>query len=314
MPIKLTGPLTLSDIVAEFGGTKPYKLSNYYRGGGIVPNKNANSKVPLNGEISYSDFYGATKIIELTYKAYGGGGAGGSGYENGGDTVTTTAEAGAKTGIMLKSVYDSLKTAGGGVVPTAVDNALFLLNIAGGNAVVSGGAGGRNGGSGLGRVGGAGGNSDFGAGSAGGPLNNAAGNPVWGRWASGGGGGGGDAGRGDDYFIIFNKGGGDAAGSGGLGGAAASPTTGVIDIDVEVDYVVRIGGGGYPATAVGNHDGGAGSPGYLEFTIDTQAGQTFIFSPPPIISPTLADYTTEYYFGFRINRNGTCTVTPTLNV
>ena len=309
MPIKLNGALTLSDIVAEFGGTKPYKLSDYYRGGGIVPNKNANNKVPLNGEISYSDFYGATKIIELTYKAYGGGGAGGSGYENGGNTVTTNAESGASTGIMLKSVYDSLKTTGGGSVPTTVANSLFLLKTDGGNAVTSGGAGVRNGGSGLGEVGGAGGNSDFGAGSAGGALNNAAGNPVWGRWASGGGGGGGDAGRGDRYtfFGLINKGGADDAGSGGNGGAAAASATGVIDVDVEVDYVVRIGGGGYPATAVGNHDGGAGSPGYLEFTIDTQAGQKFIFNQPTPIPTVLTDYTSEYYFGFRINRNGTCT-------
>ena len=88
MPIKLQGSLTISDIVAEFGGTAPYDISDYYRGGGIVPNKNVNSNIPLAGSdqpIKFSQFYGASKIIEMTYSLWGGGGAGGQsgGISNG---------------------------------------------------------------------------------------------------------------------------------------------------------------------------------------------------------------------------------------
>lgn len=59
----------MSQIITEFGGSAPYKLSNYYRGGGLVPNTAANVNVPTSGPIKLSDFYGASassRILNAT--------------------------------------------------------------------------------------------------------------------------------------------------------------------------------------------------------------------------------------------------------
>lgn len=63
MTIKSSGLLTLAEIAAEFGGGKPYKLSNYYRGGGLVPDVAVNANISKNGYISIGMFYGATRYI-----------------------------------------------------------------------------------------------------------------------------------------------------------------------------------------------------------------------------------------------------------
>lgn len=71
MAVKSSGTLGLvSDIVAEFGGTSPYALTDYYRGGGLVPDSSANSGVPTSGTIAITDFYGAENV---TYQAVGPG-------------------------------------------------------------------------------------------------------------------------------------------------------------------------------------------------------------------------------------------------
>ena len=63
MAIKLTGKLTINDIVAEFGntGSRPYKLADYYRGGSLVPDIPANAKIPTSGANKVSNYYGASK-------------------------------------------------------------------------------------------------------------------------------------------------------------------------------------------------------------------------------------------------------------
>lgn len=100
------GNMQMTDIVTEFTGTKPYKLSAYYRGAGKVPNTAANSGIPTAGTIKFSDFYGAIRYvpagtngvvyfttpgtyswtiptssteIEITVIGAGGGGSGGGG-------------------------------------------------------------------------------------------------------------------------------------------------------------------------------------------------------------------------------------------
>ena len=52
-------PLKLSSIADEFGGTPPDNLSEYYRGGGLVPNTPTNANVPTSGAIRIGNFYGA---------------------------------------------------------------------------------------------------------------------------------------------------------------------------------------------------------------------------------------------------------------
>lgn len=100
MTIKSSGTLTLTDIFNEFGGPKPLRLTNYYRGGAYVPNAAVNNRIPTSGFIKLTDFYGASKYvpgyadygpgaydfytpsgaytIAFTLQAGGGGGAGGS--------------------------------------------------------------------------------------------------------------------------------------------------------------------------------------------------------------------------------------------
>lgn len=54
-------PLWTSEIAAEFGdpGGRPLWLTNYYRGGGRVPNVAQNNAISQSGYIAHSMFYGA---------------------------------------------------------------------------------------------------------------------------------------------------------------------------------------------------------------------------------------------------------------
>lgn len=51
MPIPGSGPLSLTDIQTEFGGTNPISISEYY---------GAATGVPASGAISFSNFYGTS--------------------------------------------------------------------------------------------------------------------------------------------------------------------------------------------------------------------------------------------------------------
>lgn len=62
MALPTSGPLSLSDIQGEFGGSNPISLSEYYAGGGLVPSgtSGTNGPVPSSGAISISNFYGTS--------------------------------------------------------------------------------------------------------------------------------------------------------------------------------------------------------------------------------------------------------------
>ena len=68
MTIKTSGDLSISDIVAEFGGSSPHSLSEYYAGGSYVYSgaTGTNGAIPSSGAISLSNFYGAVKRQTLT--------------------------------------------------------------------------------------------------------------------------------------------------------------------------------------------------------------------------------------------------------
>jgi hypothetical protein len=55
-----SGPLSLLDLATEFGGSAPHSIDEYYRGGSLVPNTSINAGVPVSGQISLSNFYGAS--------------------------------------------------------------------------------------------------------------------------------------------------------------------------------------------------------------------------------------------------------------
>ena len=73
MALPSSGVLTLDDIQTEFGGTNPIDLSDYYRGGGLVPDSGPNAAIPTSGAISVSDFYGSANLLTLDFLTHGTG-------------------------------------------------------------------------------------------------------------------------------------------------------------------------------------------------------------------------------------------------
>lgn len=58
MPLPFSGPISMQDIVDEFGGSGSHSLSEYYRGGGFVPPHGGTVGIPSSGPISLQNFYG----------------------------------------------------------------------------------------------------------------------------------------------------------------------------------------------------------------------------------------------------------------
>ena len=69
MALQSSGQIKLSEIAAEFGGSAPHSLSEYYSGGSNVPagTQNASSvTIPTSGQISLaSSFYGSVAEVVL---------------------------------------------------------------------------------------------------------------------------------------------------------------------------------------------------------------------------------------------------------
>ena len=67
MTLPASGPLSLSDIQTEFGGSNPISLSEYYAGGGLVPAGTSGTygAVPSSGALSIQNFYGTSQFIPV---------------------------------------------------------------------------------------------------------------------------------------------------------------------------------------------------------------------------------------------------------
>ncbi len=67
MTIKTSGSLAFSEIQAEFGGSSPISLSEYFAGGAYVPagTSGINGAVPSSGAISVSKFYGTSAYSDV---------------------------------------------------------------------------------------------------------------------------------------------------------------------------------------------------------------------------------------------------------
>ena len=67
MTIKSSGSLNTTEIVAEWGGSQPNSLSEYYAGGSLVYSGAADgdgNAIPSSGSaIKFSDFYDVTKEL-----------------------------------------------------------------------------------------------------------------------------------------------------------------------------------------------------------------------------------------------------------
>ena len=75
MALPTSGPLSLSDIQGEFGGSNPISLSEYYAGGGLVAPGTTGTygAVPSSGEISIRNFYGTSSAFTPVTNTYNSG-------------------------------------------------------------------------------------------------------------------------------------------------------------------------------------------------------------------------------------------------
>jgi hypothetical protein len=261
-------------IAAEFGGTVPHSLSEYYRGGGLVPNVSQNAAIPTSGAIAMGNFYGSTNrsVINLTiatntqnYNVFDNRGPT---YIAGISDITVTVNAGVSVGSVSTGSFAMLVSSAFNVgdTVTIVNNGTIIgaggAGGGGGDGFASPGYSGNNGGSALSisrptRIT----NNSTVAGGGGGAGGGGAFSTFSGTRGGGGGGGGagfngGNGGAGS--ATTFPGGAGNpgtltAGGSGGAGGAGLGGSGG-------------IGGGQGAAGAVGGTSsqaagGAGGSPG-----------------------------------------------------
>lgn len=66
MTLQTSGAISLADIQAEFGGSNPISITEYFRGGALVPDTVTNAGIPTSGPISLTDFYGAAAQGDVT--------------------------------------------------------------------------------------------------------------------------------------------------------------------------------------------------------------------------------------------------------
>jgi hypothetical protein len=64
MALQSSGLITLAQVQAEFGGSNPISMSEYYRGGAYTTTNNTG--VPTSGSISLSNFYNTVKSFSFT--------------------------------------------------------------------------------------------------------------------------------------------------------------------------------------------------------------------------------------------------------
>lgn len=257
MPIPGPGvAISINTIATEFGGTTPHSLSEYYRGGGLVPNTPVNNAIPTSGQIAIGDFYGSSNVSALAltisantqnYDVYTA--AVGAGYSSG--DVSVTINPGVVVGSNSTGAYALL-------VPSAFSPTASISITNNGTIIGAGGNGGPSGKatSGTqagfpGTPGGTGGNAVY------------ANRPITitnnGVIAGGGGGGGGGGGNSAPRFATGN------ARSGGGGGGGAGNTAGA--------------GGGVTGTSSGS--GSPGSPGTLTAGGSGGAGQAGTYPGGP---------------------------------
>jgi len=67
MGLTNSGNISFSDLSQEFGGNSNVRLSDYYRVSGLVDARPENMDVPLDGEVSMSNFYGSTDSETISY-------------------------------------------------------------------------------------------------------------------------------------------------------------------------------------------------------------------------------------------------------
>lgn len=253
MALPASGTLAITEIATEFGDTAPHAMSEFYRGGGKVPDSAGNSSVPASGAINVGGFYNAANRAALAltiasntqnYDVYTQASASPS-YVAGTTDLTVTVNPGIVVGSSTTGSYAMS-------VPSSFTSGDTVTIVNNGTVIGRGGDGGRGGPrySLPITAGGTGGNALY-ANYATVFTNNGT------LSGAGGGGGGGRAGYGQGGGG--GGGAGNTAGSGGAGGAAPLPGS------AGAAGSLTAGGGGgasYPGPAgAGGAGGGQGANG-----------------------------------------------------
>lgn len=277
MALPASGTLALTDIATEFGDTAPHSMSEFYRGGGKVPDSAGNSAVPASGAINIGGFYNAANRAALAftiasdtqnYNLYTQA-SGSPSYVAGTTDLTLTINSGVNVGSSSTGAY-ALS------VPSQFTSGDTISIVNNGTVISAGGAGG------LGAYTGDG----FSAPQAQSTPGSPAGNALYVQYATtitnngtvaSGGGGGGGAGiywtPGSPPGHGGGGGGGGAGYSGGSGGAGRKanvpPAFGFVAGNPGSPGTLTAGGaGGYgaggptpPTGAKGGNGGGRGASG-----------------------------------------------------
>jgi len=258
MPIPGPGTaISMTTIATEFGGTVPHSLSEYYRGGGLVPNSPGNAAIPTSGQIAMGNFYGSANrtAIALTISAnsfnYDVYTNRGPTYVAGTSDITVTVNPGITVGSTSAPTYALL-------VPSAFNPADTVTVINNGLIQAMGGGGGGGGPaapSSPGSPGGGGGSALY--------VNRPTTVTNNGTIAGGGGGGGGAGyavGPKGNQPSTGGGGGGGAGTNGGAGGSGGGVIPGARQGSPGSPGTSPAGGAGGPS-ALGNNGGAGGGRG-----------------------------------------------------
>lgn len=205
MTLQSSGPISISQIAAEFGGTTPHSLNEYY---GVHPS------VPSSGAISMSDFYGASLSANVQYLviASGGGSPFGAGGGAGGMLEGTLFMPTGSTGTV--TVGDAVTASSISTKVNGQDSVLTVPSLSTTITAIGGGSGG-----GSTSNNNADGRADGNNGGSGG------GSTSYGTFSEGAAGQG-TPGQGNDGSQALNSRGGYQGGGGGAGGNASAATGG----------------------------------------------------------------------------------------
>jgi len=239
--------ISMTTIATEFGGTVPHSLSEYYRGGGLVPNVPANAAIPTSGQIAIGNFYGATNRISVpltlagnayNYNVYANRGPA---YVAGISDVVVTVNPGVTIGSTSTGAYAML-------VPSAFNPGDTITIVNGGVIQGMGGAGGNGAYPTFASAGAGGGNAVY--------VNRPTIITNNGTLAGGGGGGGGGGASSTLRYKApnsFGGGGGGGGGAGFNGGAAGAGGS-------NIGGVSGTPGGAGTSTTGGGGGGGGSTP------------------------------------------------------
>lgn len=261
MTIKSSGSsLAISEIAAEFGGSTPHSLSEYYRGGSLVPSASSTSGIASSGAITMSSFYGTSNRIAITL-TISGDTSNYNIYNNRGGTYV----AGLSDVTLVNNATISSTSTGTAALDTGTGwTSGDVITIDNNSTIVGdGGDGGAGGGNSAGAAGGAAGhaiNMQFDT-----TIDN-----TGGTISGGGGGGGGgtvgstsETGKGTTITTKHGGGGGGGGFGGGAGGAGGTPTNGNNNNNGNAGSAgsVSAAGAGGSAISNGNAGGAGGSAG-----------------------------------------------------